>query len=157
MNSMLIAQWPWWYLLLVVYCFYLGIDPVRCYWRSRPALRTAAAQASTPHERGRVAGYRARLLMPAIGWPMAALGLLWGPLWIRCGVAVAFVASARSSFRDFAVGFAEGRKAVELAASPEYVRGRARPARAALAAAAVYVALRHGVPLVALVYSIWIR
>ena len=136
-----VARWPIWYLLLAAYCVYQGFAPAKFYWTNRAALRAAAAQAKTPHDHGRITGYRVRLLTPAICWPALGLGLLTGSLWIRIITAIAFLISARSAYREFAVGFAEGRKASELAAPVEHVQGRVRPARDAFLSAALFIAV----------------
>jgi hypothetical protein len=153
MTSSFVSRWPIWYLLVVLYCLYLGFEAFRFYQRSQPGLATAAARASTPKERGRITGYRARLLSAVVGWPLAALGLLTGTFWIQGVVAAAFVVTARSVFRDYTTGFAEGMKASQLASSVEYVQGRVRPTRAAFAAAAVFTMVTRIVPAGALVYA----
>jgi hypothetical protein len=151
-----IARWPIWYLLVVVSCFYLGVAAFRHFQRSQPGLEAALANASTPHDRGQIAGHGTRLLSPVVLWPLAALGLLTGAFWIQWLVAAGFLLSARVEFRDYATGFAEGSKAGELASSPEYVAGRVRPTRAAYVAAAVFVGVTRVVPAVALVYATWL-
>ena len=149
-----VARWPIWYLLVVLYCVYLGLEAFRFYRQNQPGLAAAAARASTPHERGRVVGYRVRLLGGVVGWPLAALGLLTSAVWIQGIVALAFLATARPVFRDYATGFAEGMKASQLAASIEYVHGRVKPTRAAYAVAVVFTAVTRLVPAAAIGYAI---
>jgi len=69
-------------------------------------------------------------------------------------VVLGFAYSGYYGFRDYAVGFAEGRRAASLAAAPEYVRGRIAPTRADFAASALNTFVTRIVPLVVLVYAI---
>ena len=153
----IVTRWPIWYVLLALYCAYLGIEAFRYFQQSQPGLERAAASARTPLEKGRVAGYRARLISPAVGWSLAAVGLLTGWFWVQWAVAVSLLVSARTVFRDFATGFAEGRKASELAAAVEYVQGRTPPTQAAYVAAAGYAGLTRLLPAAAVLYAIWTR
>lgn len=151
-----LMRWPNWYVLLALYCVYLGVEAFRYFQHSQPRLRQAAASAHTPLEKGRVAGYRARLISPVLGWSLAGVGLLTGWFWVQWAVAVSLLVSARTVFREFATGFAEGKKASEFAAV-EYVHGRAEPTRAAYVAAAGYAGVTRLLPAGGVLYAIWAR
>jgi hypothetical protein len=92
-----------------------------------------------------------------MGWLVAAALLFTGRSWAITVVAVAYFFSAQRTYREFAQGFAEGIRSVELAAAPEYVQGRITPRARDRAAALVYVSLTRLLPLGAtLVALTWI-
>ena len=152
----LITQWPAWYLVLVAYCIYLGVAAFRHYRAVRPQIDAAKAAATTPNERGQADGFRMRSLFPVFAWPIAGLALLTGANWVRAVVMIAFAWSARSGFRDYALGVATGRKAAALAAAPEYVAGRTQARPADYAIAILYFGVTCMLPMAALLYAIWV-
>ena len=148
-------QWPIWYLALAAYCGYLGFAAFRHFRTLKPHIHSARAAATTPRDRGQVAGYQLRNLFPVVAWPIAALGLLTGANLVRAVLIITFAWSVRAGFRDYALGLATGRKAAHLAAAPEYVAGRVQPSRADYAIAVVYFGVTCFLPIVGLLYAIW--
>jgi len=149
------TQWPAWYLVLAAYCVYQGVSAFRHFRTLKPHIDSARAGATTPHERGQVAGYQLRILLPVVAWPIAAFGLLTGANLIRAVLIIAFAWSVRTGFRDYALGVATGRKAAELAAAPEYVAGRVQPGRTEYAIATAYFGVTCLLPIAGLLYAIW--
>ena len=149
----LVVRWPFWYVALVGYCLYLGVAAIREFARATPDMARAREAATTPHARGHLAGYRASQVTRAVFWVLGAAGLLAGWAWVRPVLAIGMLLPVRRIFRDYATGFAVGRKAGELAAAPEYVQGRTAPDSIALTASAAYVTLTRLLPLAGLVYS----
>ena len=148
-----LTKWPMWYLGLVGYVLCLSVIAFRYFLKVHAALAASATERTTPRERGHAAGYRAAVFSWVILWTGGAVGLLLGAQWLRAMLALALVWSARLTFSEYAIGFAGGRKSVELAAAPEYVMGRVKPKAADYAAAAVYVGLTKILPLMVVVYS----
>ncbi len=151
----LLVQWPVWYLALVAYCVYLAVDVWRRFRHLPPDLAGKPSSEMTPHERGQVAGYRGATMARIIAWLSAGAGLLTGADWVRAIFAVVWTWSVPTAFRDYAIGFATGRKAAELAAAPEYVMGRAARKPLDYAAAAGYVGVTRLIPAAAVLYAIW--
>lgn len=151
------AALPYWYLLLVVYTAVLGVRALRDQRRIAAELRALERATVDPRARGELAGRRVAGWTQSLGWLLAAGLLLTGRAWAITIVAIAYAASARRAYAGFARGFAEGMKAAELAAAPEYVRGRATPGRRDRTAALIYVSITRLVPLGALLVALtWI-
>src|SRR5258705_11817321 len=121
------GRWPLWYWLLVAYTTVLGIRGAWDYAHLTHALRDAELQARDDLERSRLRGQRAGAGFRVGSWLVGSLLLLTGWNWVRVLVAIAYARSAIKTFRQYATGFAEGRKAASLAAAPEYVSGRVAP------------------------------
>jgi hypothetical protein len=75
--------------------------------------------------------------------------LLTGTVWALTIVAVGYFLSAKEAYPEFAQGFAEGRKSVELAAAYEYVQARVPPRRVDYVAAGLLVGVTRILPLAA--------
>jgi hypothetical protein len=140
---------------LAAYCAYLGFSAFRHFRTLKPHIDSAKAAATTPHDRGQVAGYQLRHVFPVVAWPLAALGLLTGNNLIRAILVITFAWSIRAEFRNYALGVATGRKATHLAAAPEYVAGRVQPQRTDYAVATLYYGVTCLLPIVGLLYAIW--
>jgi hypothetical protein len=151
-----LARWPPWYWLLVLYTRGRGIGALRRYHTVyAPWIAQSVPTISSPRQQGWVLGARIRYLLPPILWILGAAGLFAGVWWIRPFVAFGHLVPVRRQFRDFAVGMAEGRKAAKLAAAAEYVRGRATPRPFDQAIAAIVVSVTCFLPFVATLYSLW--
>jgi hypothetical protein len=144
-------------MLLIAYTAILGLLALRHQSPIDAVPKTHEPIAADPYRRGELAGYRVGRWIRSIGWLVAATLLFTGRSWAITVVAVAYFFSAQRSYSKFAQGFAEGRKAGELAAAPEYVRGRIAPRARDRVAAVVYVTLTRLLPLGAtLVALTWI-
>lgn len=151
------ARWPPWYWVLVLYTLGRGIGALRRYQKVyAPWIAQAASTISSPRQQGWVFGARIRRLLPPFLWILGAACLLTGVWWMRALVALGHLFPMRTEFRDFAVGMAEGRKAAELAAAAEYVRGRATPRPLDHVLAAIVVTVTCFLPFAATLYSLWI-
>jgi len=148
-----LSRWPAWYAFLVLHCLYLGFEAY-LYQTGYFGLATAAANESTPRNRGWVTEYRTRLFSGVVGWPLAALALLTGGPWAQAVVAVAFLVSAPSTFRRVATWFAEDLKASQSESSIANVQGLVRPPLRAYLAAAGSTLLTRILPALALFYAI---
>jgi len=148
MHSSL-ATWPTWYILLIAYTAILGVRALRHQSANAAVLQALERSTTDPRQRGEFAGRRVAGWTWALGWFVAAGLLLTGRSWAIMIVAIAYAMSARRSYGQFAQGFAEGLKSVELAAAWEYVRGRVTPGARDHAAALVYVSLTRLIPLAA--------
>jgi hypothetical protein len=146
------AHWPTWYFALIAYTAYLAVGALRYQARVVQSIRSAAPIDISERERAYAAGRQVGIWMRAGSWLIAALLLLIGTSWSCTLVAIGYGFSARASFREYARGFAEGRKAAELAAAPEYVRGRITPQPPDLLAAAVITLVLRIAPAVASLY-----
>ena len=142
-----VGNWPLWYWFLAAYTAALSIPRVRVYARQLGPLRAAARSAPSDLERGRVRGQQVGGGLRAISWLVGGLLLVGGWDWARLAVAIAYARSTMTSFRDYATGFAEGRKAASLAAAPEYVRGRVSPRAPDYFAATLFAGLTRVLPL----------
>ena len=132
-------------ILVALYAIYLGIDTIRL----APLRLPLDADARTH-------GYRVGLIARAGIFLGSGVGVLLGWMPASWLLVAAFASLAPREFRDFAVGVAEGVKSTQLAASVEYVRGRARPGVAAFALAALYIAVTRGVLIAILVVDqVW--
>jgi len=148
---------PYWYLVLVAYTAMLGVRALREQSKIAAQLRASEKATADPRARGELAGRRFAGWTQALGWILAAGLLLTGRSWAIGIVAIAYLMSARRAYAQFALGFAEGLKASELAAAPEYVRGRAIPGARERAAALIYVSVTRLVPAGALLVALtWI-
>jgi hypothetical protein len=152
-----LAELPTWYLLLVAYTAILGVRALRDQSKIARELRALERATSDPFARGESAGRRVRGWTGSLGWLFAAGLLLTGRTWAITIVGVAYAMSARRVYGQFAPGFAEGFKSVELASAPEYVRGRVTPGARDRAAAFVYVLMTRLVPLGAVLVALtWV-
>jgi hypothetical protein len=120
-----LARWPAWYLLLAGYTIYVGVERWRYAQKQIEYVRLNAPEAT--HTPGYLAGARFRAFGSALLWCAGGLALLTGSNAVRLVLMLMFLRKAAVDQRDYAVGFAEGRKSAELAAAWEYVRGRIRP------------------------------
>lgn len=152
--SDLVTRWPSWYLILVAYTVLIAVSELRRQRHVSAALQEAAAASASPGERTRAQGQRAGGWVRAATWLVGALLLLGGWTWARSLVALGYAVYARRSVRDFATGFAEGRKSTELAAAHEYVRGRVAPRAADYVVATCFALVTSGLPLAAVLYAI---
>ena len=113
---------------------------------------------TAPYDRGHRAGQLAAIWMRALTWFVGAALLMTGAPWALTVVAAGYATSARRAYGEYAQGFAEGRKAVQLAAAHEYVEGRVPPDRMAFFAAGVFITVTRILPLGAtLVAMSWLR
>jgi len=144
-----LAMWPTWYVLLIAYTAILGVLAIRHQSANASALHALERSTTDPRQRGELAGQRIGGWTRSFGWLVAAGLLVTGRSWAIMIVAIAYAMSARRSYGQFAQGFAEGLKSVELAAAWEYVRGRVTPGARDQAAALVYVTLTRLIPLAA--------
>jgi hypothetical protein len=143
--------------MLVAYTAILGVRALREQSNIAAQLRASGEATADPHARGELVGRRVAGWTKALGWILAAGLLLTGRSWGIEIVAVAYLVSARRAYAQFALGFAEGLKAAELAAAPEYVRGRAVPGARERSAALLYVLVTRLVPVGALLVALtWI-
>lgn len=152
--SDLVTRWPSWYLVLIAYTVLVAVSEL---WRQRQvstALRNTAAASQSPGERARAEGQRVGGWVRAGSWLVGALLLFGGWSWARGLVAVGYAIHARRSVRDFATGFAEGRRSAELAAAHEYVRGRVAPRAVDYFVASCFTLVTSGLPLAAVLYAI---
>lgn len=121
----ILARWPAWYLLLAGYTIYVGVERWR-YAQTQIEYVRANVPAATQTP-GYLAGARFRAFGSALMWVAGGLALVTGSNVVRLILMLMFVRKAMTDQRDYATGFAEGRKSAELAAAWEYVRGRIRP------------------------------
>ncbi len=138
------TRWPAWYLLLAGYTVFLGVERWRYAQRQIEYVRlNVPAATQTP---GYLAGARFRAFGSALIWVVGGIALVTGSNVVRLVLMLMFLRKATVEQRDYAIGFAEGRKSAELAAAWEYVRGRIRPGAPDRAAGLVFAAVTSVLP-----------
>lgn len=150
----ILNEWPLWYLALIGYTALVGYRALRDQSRIAASLRQTESLAPTPNDRAYLMGQRAARWAQALGWVIGACLLLVGWNWARALVAVSYAASAWLTFRDYAIGCAEGRKAAELASAHEYVRGRIQPRSPDYLFAGAIMTMTRVLPFAATIYAI---
>jgi hypothetical protein len=154
----LLTRWPIWYQVLIGYTALVGVLALREAAKRAANLAPTSLPVSAPYDRGHVAGQQAAIWMRALTWFIGAALLVTGAQWALTVVAVGYAISARRGYGEYAQGFAEGRKAVQLASAHEYVAGRVPPDRMAFFAAGVFITVTRILPLGAtLVAMSWLR
>lgn len=153
----LLTRWPLWYQVLIGYTAAMGVWALRDASERASALQHSSLTDLAPFDKGHLVGQHVGIWTHALSWFGGVGLLLGGAPWALALVAVGYALSARRTYNEFAQGFAEGRKSVELASAPEYVHGRVPPDTIARVVAALFVAITRLVPLGAtLVAMIWL-